>query len=357
MKWWKKIKNKPAFIKLLNWEYWPSHMFYLPMWVYGPVLALKARHACFFTATNPGIIASGMGQESKYETILKTPLSFRPKTVFASQSEKTATILKKMEETGIHFPAIVKPDVGFRGLLVKKIQSEEELRTYLGKYPIDFIIQEFITGKEEFGVLYYRFPDSKSGHISSLTLKEFLYVTGDGNSSVYELILKKPRALLQFDRLKETHPKLLGIIPRKGERIPLGVIGNHSKGTTFINGNYLIDDQLIQTFDKIVDQLDGIHYGRFDLKCDSLEDLKAGKNITIIEINGVFGEPTHVYDPTKISYFGALKTIVQHFNILCQIGIANHKIGVSYMRISEVIKHLLRLRKYARQVKALQVIS
>lgn len=351
MKWWDRIKNKPFFIRLLNWEYWSVYTLYLPLSVYFPFLALRSRHPCFFTAANPGILTGGMGMESKYKTLMKIPEGFRPKTTIALHGEAFNDLLKKIEDVQIQYPIIVKPDIGYRGFLVRKINSANELKSYITKYPIDFVVQEFIDLPAEFGVLYYRFPNKKNGKVTSITLKEFLHVIGDGKSTVLELILAKPRAKLQLERLNKTYKHLFNNIPLAGERVPLGVIGNHSKGTIFRNGNHLIDQQIRETFDQISGQIEGIYYGRYDIKSTSLEDLKQGKNIKIIEINGVCSEPTHIYDPFKSSYFQALLDIARHWYIIERIGAANHQLGVPYMKPMEMIRAIRDLSKYFKFIK------
>ncbi len=339
-------------IRWRNWEYWSSQAFYFPMYLWGPLLALRAGHPAFFTATNPGIYTGGFGFESKYETLLKIPAPYRPKTILVRDAESFGQVVKKMQAAGIRFPVICKPDVGFRGFLVRKIATAAELATYLKKYPVDFLIQEFVWRAGEFGVLYYRLPGEERGVITSLTIKEFLAVTGDGTSTVRALVTQHPRALLQLDRLRDTHAHLLPRIPAKGERVPLGVVGNHSKGTRFINGNHRIDRELERTFDRIARQIPGFYFGRFDIKCDRLEDLRRGENLTIFELNGVCSEPTHIYDPEKITYPGALRAIVQHWSIIAKIARTNHRRGAPYLPtrtmiriIREGLKKMKQLRK------------
>lgn len=347
----KNLKEKADRIRWRNWEYWSAGKFYWFMWVWGPLLALRARHPAFFTAANPGIYTGGFGFESKYETTMKIPAQYRPKTILAKKETDFQTVLQQLKAADIHFPLIAKPDLGFRGFLVKKIDTPEELKLYSTKYPIDFIIQEFIWKDGEFGVLYHRFPNEKSGHITSVTLKEFLQVKGDGKSSVLELVERHPRALLQLQRLQETYPDLLITIPAAGECVSLGVIGNHSKGTRFINGNHLIDNQLIKTFDEIADQIPGFHYGRFDIKCSSWDNLKQGKDITIIELNGTCSEPTHVYDPENSSYFKALYGIFWHWMLIRKIASANHRLGAPFLPTIEMLKVLKKGRDYFREIK------
>ena len=61
--------------------------------------------------------------------------------------------------------------------------------------------------------------------------------------------------------------------------------------------------------------MDGIYYGRFDLKCKSIELLEEGKGIHILEFNGVAGEPAHIYDP-EFPVWKAYRDIYRHFKII-----------------------------------------
>ncbi len=346
-----RIAQSPFLIKLFNWEYWSTNAFYWPMFFYGPLLAIRARHACFFTAANPAIKTGGLGVESKFETIQQVPQAFRPSTVLIQAGTSFEKVAKAIKEAGIGFPLIAKPDVGFRGLLVKKVQDEAELHRYLEKYDINFLLQEYIDYPLEVGVLYYRMPGRTKGDISSVTLKEFLHVCGDGQSTVLDLVHQSPRALLQLERIESNYAELLDTIPREGEKVRLGAVGNHCKGTRFINGNHLIDDQLIRTFDMITAQIPGFYYGRFDIRCAGIEALKEGRDFKVLEINGVCSEPTHIYDPEHISYFGALKAIIKHWSVIRKISVANHKMGVPYQSFWSIVRELMNLKAYGKKIE------
>ena len=150
--------------KITNWEYWPSFMFYIPVIPYALLLAIKSRSFGFFSAVNPAIEGSGNGLESKFDTIQLIPKKYKPKTIFLEIGVQLSTILLKLTSENIQYPLIIKPDIGFRGLLVKKINSENELAEYLNKYnSINLIIQEFIDLKKECGIFYHRIPGEKKG--------------------------------------------------------------------------------------------------------------------------------------------------------------------------------------------------
>lgn len=329
-------------------------MFYVPNLPYAFYLAAKAKHSAFFSAANPSIKSSGNGTESKFETIKLIPEKHKPKTVFVSSSHKFYKIIDQLKERKIDFPVIAKPDVGYRGLLVKKIHNLEELKLYLNKYPINIIIQEFLDYNYECGIFYHKNPNTEKGKITSITLKKFLSVFGDGNSSLKKLILQNNRAKRYFDLFKEIHQDKLNSIPKKGEEIKLTCIGNHSKGTQFVCGGHLITDKLEQTFDQLSNSIEGWYYGRIDIKYNSFEDLENGNDFKILEINGIISEPTHIYDSANYSYFQALKAIRTHWKSLYEVATTNHKENkVQYKSSKKFIQEMFELRAYTKRIKSL----
>ena len=103
-------------------------------------------------------------------------------------------------------------------------------------------------------------------------------------------------------------------------------IGNHCRGTTFLNGNNLINRELEHVFDQIAGSIEGFYYGRFDVKVSSLDDLYAGKNIKILELNGVSSEPAHIYDPDN-TLIKAYRDVLKHMRIIEEIACENHQLG------------------------------
>ena len=352
MNWWNKIKQHPKFIKTVNWEFWPTKSFWFPLWVYGPIMAIRSGHPCYFTAANPGIYTGGLGFESKFKTIMLIPERYRPKSIIISRNTNLDQLSTILDEANLKFPLIVKPDIGFRGVLVKKCNSIDEVKQHLTKNPIDFIIQDFIDAESEFGILYYRLPGTKKGHITSITTKEFLFVEGNGRDSVKVLMQLSNRTILQIDRIEKSNPKLLKYIPKVGEKVSLGEIGNHSKGTTFLDGNHLISDALHDVFDTISPQIKGVFYGRFDIKAKNIKAVEQG-DFKIIEINGLFAEPTHIYDPNHSTYLKAVATILKHSAIVREIAVKNHQLGTPYMPLKDMMVHIKKLKQYLKLVECL----
>ena len=350
MKLTKRMRNLLSsnfFTKLRAWEYWPYHLIYTPIYCYWLILSIRARAFMFFAGANPGIFLGGFFMESKNEILSKVPIDMVPVSAYFPPQSSPEVILSWMDEKSLSFPIIAKPDKGERGFLVELLHSELALIDYLEKNKVELIIQEYIDYPVEVGVLYYRFPDSKEGAISSFTLKRFLSVTGDGKSTLRQLILDYPRAKLQLEVLEKSDPKQMRSIPEKGVEVPLVAIGNHSRGTTFLNGEHLIDQDLLDLFNRISGQIDGIYFGRFDIRCKSIEDLKAGRNFKILEINGVKSEPTHIYEP-GFSLWKAYGVLFRQWNTIYRISMMNKARGFQFPSFRVGIRTLKAFLKYRR---------
>jgi len=325
------VTQSVFFIKMTNWEYWPAWLVNLPtgiMWLW---FALRTRSLFFFTTVNPVIETGGVMGESKINILNRIPDSVLPKTIFVERNKTSfSEVLTFVKNKKIDFPLIAKPDVGERGFMVSKVKTKKELKSYFEKSKVDFLIQEFIDYPLEISVMYHRFPQANHGKVTSLCVKKTLAVRGDGKSTIEELMANYPRAKLQLERFQKEFPELLKTIPELGKSVELEPIGNHSRGTTFLNGNHHIDGELEAVFDKIGFQMEDIFYGRFDMKCTSIADLKKGKNIAILEFNGIASEPAHIYDPSY-SILKGYKDLWDHWKIIFAIAKIQQKKGLEPM--------------------------
>jgi hypothetical protein len=336
----KKIAQHPFFIKLFNWEYWPFNVLYAPIYPYWIWLMIKSRSAFFFNTSNPLIKNGGFLLESKKEIYDLIPQEYYPATLLFTAGTAVNKVLDAVKERGLQFPLIAKPDIGMRGMMVKKIDSAAVLEHYAQHAGVDFLVQDFIPYENEVGIFYYRFPGEKKGRISGIVGKEFLSVTGDGIATVEELLQRDKRFILQLPVLRETHAEILKLVLKKDEQHLLVPYGNHSRGSKFLDITNLADETLVNSIDKICQQVPEFYFGRMDIRYNSWEELQQGKNFSIIELNGAGSEPTHMYDP-KHSIFFAWKEIIRHWNILFRISRLNHQQQqLPYMLFSSGIKML-----------------
>jgi len=271
--------------------------------------------------------------ESKYEVLSLVQDHLKPQTILIKFPTSTDQVVRKIEEANLSFPLIFKPDLGERGWLVRRIDNQENIEDYLSEVNIDFIIQELIDLPLEFGVYYVRFPSEANGKVNSITAKEFLYVQGDGQKTLQELIMENDRAMLQWELLKEKYnDRLNEILPAEKKEV-LVSIGNHCLGTKFLNGNHLITPQLSASFDRISKKINGFYFGRYDLRCATFEDLENG-NIKIVELNGCGAEPSHIYHPGA-SLWKGINDLITHWQNLYRVSRENHQRGVAYLSFEE----------------------
>jgi hypothetical protein len=334
------IKLPLWFIKLSHAEYWSSQTMY---WLLSPVLiwnAWRAKTSTFFTAVNPTWKYGGIFGESKKAILDRIDAAYQPASVLIKHGDNLPSLWNGQEDT--FFPIIAKPVLGERGDGVAKIKSISELVNYHLKAEEDYILQEFVDCPIELGVFYSRKPSETKGMISSITLKDFLAVTGDGKSTLSELIENNTRARFQVKKLKKKFESQWNCVIPYQQKIELENIGNHCRGTRFINANYLITKELENIFEKISRPIEGFQYGRFDLRVSSLQDLYEGKNIYIMELNGTNSEPTHIYDSAH-GFFKMYRDLAWHWTRMADIAIENKKLGV---KSAPVFRFLKDLKKY-----------
>ncbi|MBL7874420.1 MAG: hypothetical protein JNL53_02075, partial [Cyclobacteriaceae bacterium] len=204
-----KLLRSNFFIKLKSWEYWPFGIIQAPIFLLWIWYAIKERSLLYFSASNPSILTGGMMGESKYEILRHVADPIKPKTVLIKLPSTKQSIVDTLKENGFSLPVIFKPDLGERGWMVRKINTEADIEKYLSEIKIDFIIQELVGMPLEFGVFYVRFPSQKIGIVNSINGKEFLSITGDGEKTIQQLILEKDRAKLQWETLKNTYSNRL----------------------------------------------------------------------------------------------------------------------------------------------------
>lgn len=320
---------------------------YLPVSIYYIYLSIKARSFFFFSASNPTIENGGMFFESKWLIFQQIPKELFPTTIFVKPEDTLDDIIRNMQKAAIEFPIIVKPDRGERGWLVKKIHSENELKQYKESLHITLLIQSYVDLPYEFSVFYYRHPNKNKGIITSITLKQLLTITGDGKQTIKELIFKNDRAFLQYQHLKKDTTINFDLVLEENKSMVIVPYGNHCLGTKFINYNHLISPELEESFDRISKRIKGFSYGRFDLRCSSIDNLIKGIDIAILELNGAGAEPAHIYDPS-FSFWKAQLVLASHYKMMFDAAIENHKRGVSFMTY-EAFKNVLHLEKKYKQ--------
>jgi len=303
-------------------------------------LALKSRAFFFINAANPSIKNGGFLMESKQEIYNIIPQQYYPTTVYLLKGTSIEEALLQMKNACIQFPFIAKPDIGGRGRMVNKIHNETQLAAYIKLVKENFLLQQMVEWEQEVGLFYYRFPNEENGHISGIVAKEFLTVTGDGKHTIKELLMQEKRFILQIPELQKVYKDHLQQVLQPAEQELLVPYGNHARGAKFIDASHEIDVTFTKNIDAVCKQIPGFYFGRMDIKFNTWQELKQGKNFSIIELNGAGSEPTHIYDP-KHSIFFAWRELIRHLNILQRISALNHKLhNIPYMTTKEGLQML-----------------
>ncbi|GAB4252152.1 MAG: carboxylate--amine ligase [Vicingaceae bacterium] len=317
------MRLKYKFQRLYKYEFWPWWIFYAPFFFQWLYYSIKSGSFLYFTNVNFDWNLGGLMQYSKFKAIKDIPKQFLPETKFYKYHKNYQPLLNH----GLNYPLIYKPDKGERGKHVEIINDEQTLLNTINTYKEDFLLQEYVQLPVELGVLYFKFPNGKSG-ITSIVLKEFLTIVGNGTDTLRQLLSEHLRAVARMEDWEQIFSKeeLEKVIP-KNKSIIIEPIGNHCRGTKFLNGNYLINNYLTKVFDEIAQNINGFHYGRFDLKTTSIDDLHKGKNIKIFELNGVNSEAAHIYQP-GYGLWNAYKDVYKNLKLVYQISRQNKKLGI-----------------------------
>lgn len=318
--------------RLRRWEFWPVWMVYPPVLLSWLWHGLRLRGLTLWTNCNPAMEASGIaleekggildsfrGKEGKVRIARYLRIPARTKDAFARGRGW-------MKTQGLDFPIVLKPDFGQRGQGVEIVNDEDGMTRWMTHCEEGFLVQELISGLE-FGVQWARFPDEAHGEIRSLCQKHPQKVIGDGRRSLEELIVADDRAVLMASYYFSKYEEYLGKIPEDGEPFVLAPIGTHARGAVFTDERHLVTKELGEAFDELGDRYPGFHFGRYDVKVPSVEDLQAGRNIVVLELNGVMGEPAHIYQP-GYPWRKGIADLCEHFRVAAEIGLAWRSRGV-----------------------------
>lgn len=293
----------------------------------------------YFSNVNPSMKYSGVMGDSKNKVLSLIPAGFIPKSVFLPEHPNLQQSTCLIQKKGMEYPFVVKPDVGERGKGVEIIRNESEFAAYLRGKEMDLIVQEYVELGYEFGVMYHRLPGEEQGKITSVTMKGFLTVEGDGHHTLSELLGKEIRVNSRLDYLENKFTCRWNKVVPENEKVLIEPIGNHSRGTKFLNANHLINDDLHGLFNSIADKIEGFYYGRFDLKVPDIESLYTGEKMKILELNGVSSEVAHIYDP-DYSIAKAYRDTAIHMKYIYEISRRNKKLGYKFDSLAEFLKDL-----------------
>ena len=239
-------------------------------WLY---LSVRFRGLTVPSAANPGLTAGGLVGEGKREYFDSMgPLARAATAPYVSVRKHrgldAAALQAAMAHAGLAFPIIAKPDLGMCGYGVRKIDNLPDLVCYAFHFPDaeTMILQHYLAEENEAGIFYARDPATGEGRIIGLALRYFPRVTGDGRSSVAQLIKGSCRAGRAIGTCTHRGPADLARIPAAGESVRLSTVGSTRVGGLYRDGRDLVTPALSAAIDAIARDMRDFHFGRFDVR-------------------------------------------------------------------------------------------
>ena len=96
-------------------------------------------------------------------------------------------------------------------------------------------------------------------------------------------------------------------------------------GAVYRNALHCITPELEDIIDRISQEIPDFHFGRFDIRFRSLEELRQGKGFRIVELNGAGAEMLHIWAGTG-TLGNAWRTLWRQYRDLFAIGAAMRKL-------------------------------
>jgi hypothetical protein len=324
----------------MRWEFWPMCLFYAPVAAWVAALALRHGGLATVTAANPGMRDGGTVGESKYEILSALPQDAIVPSAFVPPGPPAARLeclWAVVRQRGWHLPLVLKPDVGQRGTGVRLVRTVPDATRYLAGEAGAVLVQPYHPGPHEAGIFYCRHPAWTHGRILSITDKHVPVIVGDGQSTVEALVWSHPRYRFQADLFLERHRDARRRVLAAGERLPLGLAGNHAQGALFRDGMYLWTRDLEGRIDAIARAYPGLFVGRFDVRYTDVDAFRAGHDIAIVELNGATAESTDIYDPAR-SLLQAYRRLFQQWSLVFAIGAANRAAGAQITPLVRLVR-------------------
>jgi hypothetical protein len=298
------VATLPVGSQLGRLERLPKWLNLVPMVLQWAWLSVLYRSITLPSCANPAITAGGLVGEGKMEY-----LAIMGERALAATARTTSLVITgpgsmgavdaAMEQLGLGYPLMVKPDLGWCGFGVRRIDGREALARYVAEYPAGerLVLQEWLGTAGEAGLFYLRRPGAPSGELIGVLLRHFPRVVGDGVHTVGQLKDADRRAC-RLGRDRSSEPCCdMRQIPAPGEVVRIASVSSTRVGGGYEDGTPHITPELERAVDAIAHDMTDFHAGRFDVKYDRLSDLRAG-HFRIIEVNGAGSEAVHAWDPS-----------------------------------------------------------
>ena len=337
-----------------DFERLPKWLNLVPMVAQWLWLGLRYGSVTLPSSANPNITAGGLVGDTKSEYFdAMGPLARSRVAGFVMvQPNGAASLvasLAAMRDANLQFPVVAKPDLGWCGFGVRRIDDSSGLHDYLERYPhgAALMLQQYLAAPGEAGLFYMRHPDHSCGQLLGILLRHYPQVVGDGASNIAQLIKRDGR--LQRTTQSDEHECSYepGNIPAEGEIVRLSLIASTRVGGRYEDGSDHATSALTAAVDAIARDMHQFHAGRFDVRYETLEDLRRGQ-FTIMEVNGAGSEAVHAWDP-KYSIRDVYRIVFAKQRSLFSLAAANRARGHRPVGMIALARHYLHQRRLIQQ--------
>ena len=286
-----------------RFERLPKALNLVPMVLQWCWLGLRYRSFTLPSAANPGITSGGLVGEGKLEYFAAMgPLAQAATATHIGVRNDARldapSVQARMQAGGIQFPVVAKPDLGWCGYGVRRLDDANELATYLREFPRgeSFLLQRYLPERGEAGLFYMRAPDEAKGRLIGILLRDFPAVTGNGRDSLAALLAADPRLHRSMGKPGHQWRHDPTRIPAAGESVRLSTVASTRVGGCYRDGSELATPALLDRLDAIARDMGDFLVGRFDVRFEDVAALQRGQ-FTIMEVNGAGSEAVHAWDP------------------------------------------------------------
>jgi len=156
-------------------------------------------------------------------------------------------------------------------------------------------------------------------------------------------VLDDPRAVALWRVYVAALGERAEAVPPAGGGGRLVDVGTPCRGAVFRDGGHLATPALADAVDRASRVYDGFYFGRFDFRAPSLAAFREGRDLKVLELNGVTSEATHIYDP-KHRLWDAYRILFEQWRLAFEVGAANRERGVEPASVGELLRMLLFFR-------------
>lgn len=267
----------------------PKLVLVIPMILQWLCLAVRHRSLSLPSLADPSIPFGGLVGESKMIYFSQVPAELRHflanTAAIVAGDDAPAAARAAIERHSLAFPMIAKPDIGWCGFGVRRLDSLADLDAYFAAYPAGetILLQEYLDDSGEAGLFYVRWPKEQRGRLLSLTTRQ----PGPSGS----------------------------------------VVWSHRMGGIYLDLSAAITPALAERIDTIARAMPDLHVARFDVRYTSMAGLASGDDFRIIEINGAGSEAIDCFDP-NVPFFAAYAGILRKQAMVFAIAAENRARGL-----------------------------